>query len=76
MVKIHQVLQNFKYIILEDIYVLKIAKIFLCLSYIFIYFYTNILFLKKKFIKIKKCSSLSDASIFLPVQSNSFKISL
>jgi len=27
--KIHQVLQNLKYIILKDIYVLKIAKIFL-----------------------------------------------
>jgi len=40
MVKIHQILQNFKYIILENIHVLKIAKIFLCLGYIFIYFYT------------------------------------
>jgi len=34
-------------IILENIHVLKIAKIILCLGYIFIYFYANILFLKK-----------------------------
>jgi len=47
MMKIHQVLQNLKYIILENIHILKIAKILLCLGYIFIYFYANIFFLKK-----------------------------
>jgi len=75
MVKIYQVLQNFKYIILENILKiaprLKIVKIFLCLS---TYLYTNNLFLKK-FIKTKKCSSLNNALLSLPMQS-SFKISM
>jgi len=48
--KIHQVLQNFKYIILEN-YILKIEKIFLCLG---TYFYANILFLQKKIHKNRK----------------------
>jgi len=43
MVKIYQILQNFKYVVLENIYVLKIAvfKFFLGT-----YFYANYLFLK------------------------------
>jgi len=69
MMKIHQILQNFKYIILENIHVLQIVKIFL-FWYIFLCKYS---FSKKKFVKIEKNSFLNNALLSLLMQSSLFQ---